>query len=126
MARIKLDKEEEVEKEDAVMRWSVPKVLIALGILALVGMFGVYAYDNFKSSSENLEVKKVEDRAQIKLPTDGDVNKILEEAKTSIGKIDAGDIISSQPEIKKAIENLEKLTTNDKDAKKAVCDTICK
>lgn len=126
--RIKREEKEEEKTPEVVTRWSVPKILIALGVFALIGMIGLYLFDNF--STKNTDVlgasKRGEDRAQIKIPSGREVEDIIEQAKESIADINTENIVDSQPQIKKAIEDLEKLTTGDTDAKKAVCDAVCK
>lgn len=129
MPRLKIEKEERKEAKDAeiITRWSIPKILIAVGVLALVGMIGVYLFDNVSAKEDVLgTTQRAENRAQIKIPSSKEVEDIVEQAKESIANIKADNLVDSQPQIKKAIEDLEKLTTGDTDAKKAVCDAVCK
>lgn len=130
MSRLKIKREEKEEAQEAeiVTRWSIPKIVIAVGLLALVVMLGVYAFEGSSASSEGVlgATEKGEDSPKIQLPTKEKVEQIVEEAKESIANIDAENIVDSQPQIKKAIEDLEKLTTSDTNAKKAVCDAVCK
>lgn len=119
-------KNEEEPEDEVITKWSIPKVLIAIGILALVGMAGVYAYDNFRSKNEQVITTRAEDKAQIQIPSERKIEEIVNDAKKSLSGVDAKNLVDSQPQIKEAIENLQKLTTNDTDAKKMVCNAVCK
>ena len=125
---LKRDEKEEIQEAEVVTRWSAPKILIAVGVIALVGMFGMYFLDSLKSNDENvLGVKeRAKNKAQIEIPSKEKVSEILEQARESISNIDTENLVDSQPQIKKAIEDLEKLTTTDTNAKKVVCDAVCK
>lgn len=120
------DKDEEQKEEQVVMKWSMPKVLIAIGLIALIGMAGVYAYDNLSSLEERTVAARSDNKAQIRIPSERKIEQLVEDTKKSISGIDAANLVDSQPEIKKAIENLEKLTTSDTNAKKVICDAVCK
>lgn len=129
MSRIKINKEEKEEAKEAeiITKWSIPKILIAVGVLALIAMIGVYLFDNVSPKERVLGAsQKSDNRAQIKIPSSKEVEDIVEQAKESIADIKTDNLVDSQPQIKKAIDDLEKLTTGDTDAKKLVCDTVCK
>lgn len=128
LKRKKEDREEPKLEQDIITKWSIPKILIALGVIALIGMAGVYLFDSISPQKENVlgTSQQLEDRAQIRIPSEKEVEKIVEQAKESVAGINTENIVESQPQIKKAIEDLEKLTTGDTNAKKTVCDAVCK
>lgn len=127
--------QESLEDTDEVAeipaRWSVKRIAIASSIL-LVLAASVYYYfslKNFNNSPTSVlgasDAKKG-NGPEIKIPTKDGINTIISDAKDSLSKIDASNVVASQPEIQKIIKDLQNLTGKDVNAKNMVCDLICK
>lgn len=112
----------DIENED--VHWSFKRIAILTSILGLV-LFAVFYYFQVKTG-EILGEKDASTTGgpQIEIPSKADVDDILEGAQDNISNIDANDIVSSQPQIQQAIEQLEKLTNRD-NFKETFCSTIC-
>lgn len=66
-----------------------------------------------------------EEIKEIKLPTQKDINKIIEHTKEELSKITSENLTSSQAAIQKIIRDLE-ILQGKKDAGDYFCDLVCK
>jgi len=128
MKKKSVDLEEKVVKKNEEVideHWSFKRILIFSSFLALIG-FGVYYFFSLKSKAVLGEADNAArvNSAQIELPNAENIDEIIGGAEESIANIDANDIVSSQPQIQNAIEQLEKLTNRD-NFKDTFCSTIC-
>lgn len=122
---IKEEKESKKNEEVDESQWNIKRIAIFTSILALLG-FLVFYFIQARTGDVLGEVDKNRGSSgpQIEIPTQEDVNEIIKDAEENISNIDANDIVSSQPQIQQAIEQLEKLTDRD-NFKKVFCSAIC-
>ena len=125
MSRRKKVKEEELIEEEVVLRWSGKKILITTTLVVLIIAGGIYAI-SLLSHNPNVMGVKSTNKPQIKIPNEKNVEAILEKAKEDLSNVNAKNIVESQPEIKKIIENLTNLTGSSNSAKSLICDSLCK
>jgi len=111
--------------EEAETRWSLKRIAIFLSIVGVIlfALFYVFEQKTGNVLGEK-DLTSSTDRPQISLPNRENIEDILETAQDSISKIDTNDIVSSQPQIDNAINELKKLTQED-NIKKSICATIC-
>ncbi len=124
----KIDNDEEKverKKVEDEAHWSIKRILIFTSILLTLA-FAVWYFFQLRQGEILGEQDMSTDGSgpQIGLPSQDDVSAILESAEENISNIDTNDIISSQPQIQQAIEQLEKLTDKD-NFKKNICSSIC-
>lgn len=126
MSRRKIVKEAEefIDDEEVIMRWSWKRIIIATCIVVTIIAGGIYAI-SLLSQNEAVLGERI-DRPQIKIPNERQIEKVLEEAQLDLGDINAKNIVSSQPKIKKIIEDLQNLTNSTDNAKNLICNAICK
>lgn len=134
MRRIKI-KEKEVEAQEGEIvetRWDIKK--IAIGILALILLFIVASYiflpSNDETQTPNISILGTADDDPPKedvppLPNKEDVENIISNAQSSLSKITADNLTSSQAAIQKVITDLQAIS-DKKDAVGAFCEVICK
>lgn len=127
--KIELQEEEKAKsktkvREDDEFQWSIKRIAIFFSILGIIvfiiysvltARFGEVLGENDMSSSSG---------PQITLPSKDNIDDILKDAEDNVANIDANDIVGSQPQIQNAIEQLEKLTSQD-GIKKAFCSSLC-
>lgn len=123
--RKKVQEDQIIEEAEVVMRWSGKRIVIATVIvLAMIGG-GIYAI-SLLSQNPNVMGVKTENRPQIELPDERDVEGIIEKAKEDLSNINAKNVIESQPQLKKIIDDLTGLTGSTSSAKSLICDSFCK
>lgn len=123
--RKKVQEDQIIEEAEVVMRWSGKRIVIATVIvLAMIGG-GIYAI-SLLSQNPNVMGVKTENRPQIELPDERDVEGIIEKAKEDLSNINAKNVIESQPQLKKIIDDLTGLTGSTSSAKSLICDAFCK
>lgn len=118
-----LEGERKIDEPEA--QWSFKRIAIFTSIVGVL-LFAIFYYFQLKSgeilgeSAENTD----KNGPQIQIPTKNDVDDILEDAQDNISNIDPNDIVSSQPQIQQAIDQLEKLTNKD-NFKENFCSALC-
>ncbi len=122
---IKEEKEDKKNEASDEAQWSIKRIAIFTLLLALVGFLAWY-FIQARSGDVLGEVDKNRSSSspQIEIPKQEDIDEIIKDAEENIANINANDIVSSQPQIQQAIEQLEKLTDKD-NFKKAFCSAIC-
>jgi len=119
-----LESEKKHEENDDI-HWSKKRIAVFTSIIGII-IFAIFYF--FQLRFGEVLGEKDEDRniggPQIEIPSKDDVDEILQDAEEDISSIDANDIISSQPQIQNAIEQLEKLTNRD-NFKETFCSAIC-
>lgn len=122
------DTEEEVVKEaEVVMRWSKKRIVIATFLCLLLIAGGIYGLEELgKNASNVLGAKTQNDHPQIKLPDRTNVDQVIENAKKDLSNINAKNIIESQPQLQRVIDDLTHLTGSSSSARNLICDTLCK
>jgi hypothetical protein len=130
MSRRKLIKEteEEIIKEaEVVMRWSGKRIVIATFLCLLLIAGGIYGiYHLGQNAAKVLGTSTKDDHPRIQIPEQKNVEQIIENAKKDLSNINAKNIVESQPQLKKVIENLTHLTGSSSSARNLICDTLCK
>ncbi len=120
--------EEEIVKEaEVVMRWSGKRIVIAtfLCIILIVGgIYGIYKLGQNTVNVLGAQTKK--DHPQLQIPQQKNVEEIINNAKKDLSNINAKNIVESQPQLKKVIDDLTHLTGSSSSAKNLICDTLCK
>lgn len=129
MSRKKIIKEsfeDEIEEAQVVMRWSGKRIVIATFVVLIIIAGGIYGISALSNKQESVLGEKINDQPQIELPTDSSIEDIIDNARADLGGINAENIISSQPKLKKIIEDLTNLSTTSVSAKSLICEAICK
>lgn len=111
--------------ENDDIHWSKKRIVI---FSSIVGVIILAIFYIIQLRTGEILGEKDEDRnigsPQIQVPSKEEVGDILEDAEKNISNIDTDDIVSSQPQIQNAIEQLEKLTNRDY-FKESFCSTVC-
>ncbi len=129
MSRRKVAKEEleeRIEEAEVVMRWSAKRIVLATIFVVFVIVAGLYFTSLISQRSSNILGENTVDRPQIKLPSEKNVEKILDQAQQDLANINAKNIISSQPKLQQIINDLTGITTSSRSAKDLICDAVCK
>jgi hypothetical protein len=122
-----LESEKKHEENDDI-HWSKKRIAVFISIIGII-IFAIFYFFQLRFG-EVLGEKEEKDMSsnvggpQIQIPSKYDVDEILQDTEENISNIDANDIISSQPQIQNAIEQLEKLTNRD-NFKETFCSVIC-
>jgi hypothetical protein len=123
-----LNFEDEVIREaEVVVRWSKKRIAIAVIVAAAViggGVLGVQSF--FQGTKEVLGKNTTQDKPQIQIPDQKKIQDVIDTAKQDLSNINPQNIIESQPQIQKIINDLEHITGSSSSAKNLICDTICK
>ncbi len=119
------ESEEIIEEAEVVMRWSSKRIVIATFVVVALIAGGIYAI-SLLSQNPKVLGERTENKPQIKIPDENDVEGIIEKAKEDLTNINAKNIVESQPKIKKIIDDLTGLTGSSSSAKSLICDSLCK
>lgn len=112
------------EKQD--LKWSKKRIAVATGaVLGIIGMAFYFATIP-QDADKVLGVDEKQEEPQIELPTQREVERIVENAQESLSNIDVNDVVTSQPQIQQVIKELEKISGGENDIKDIVCQTVCK
>lgn len=122
------DTEEEIIKEaEVVMRWSGKRIVIATFLCLILIAGGIYGVQHLsQNAAKVLGTSSKNDHPQIQIPEQKNVEQIIENAKKDLSNINAKNVVESQPQLKKVIEDLTHLTGSSSSARSLICDTICK
>lgn len=119
-----LESEKKPAENDDI-HWSKKRIVIFTSIIGII-IFAIFYF--FQLRFGEVLGEKDEERniggPQIEIPSKDDIDEILEDAEENISNINPEDIVSSQPQIQNAIEQLEKLTNKD-NFKETFCSTVC-
>ena len=104
-----------------------------LAIIAIIVIFAGIKYlnnGNGKVAGVNTDTKKEQQELQVekeraKENVKGDLNKRLEKIKSDINELNALDVTTQSPQVKKIIEDLKSLQNLPKDQAKNVCQQVC-
>lgn len=124
---IKQTEEEVIQEAEVVMRWSGKRIVIATFLCLLIiigGLYGIYSLG--KNTVQVLGTKTQSDHPQIQIPQQKNVEEIIESAKKDLSNINTKNIVESQPQLKKVIDDLTHLTGSSSSARNLICDTLCK
>lgn len=116
-----------IREAEVVARWSKKRIAIAAVVAVLVlggGVLGLQSF--FQGTKEVLGKNTTQDKPQIKIPDQKKIQDIIDTAKQDLSNINPQNVIESQPQIKKIINDLEHITGSSSSAKNLICDTICK
>ncbi len=120
--------EEEIVKEaEVVMRWSGKRIVVATFLCLILiagGMYGIYRLG--QNTIKVLGTSTKNDHPKIQIPQQKNVEQIIDNAKKDLSNINAKNIVESQPQLKKVIEDLTHLTGSSSSARNLICDTLCK
>lgn len=122
------DTEEEIVKEaEVVMRWSKKRIVIATVLCIFLIVGGIYGLELLgRNATKVLGAKTQNDHPQIQLPAQANVEQVIETAKKDLSNINAKNIVESQPQLQKVIDDLTHLTSSSSSARNLICDTLCK
>jgi hypothetical protein len=124
---IKEIKDADVKEAEIVTSWSKKKIAVAIFLVIVLIFVGVYGVKSLIDNTNRvLEEKVSQERPQLPLPNQKNIEGIISNAKNNLSKIDADNVASSQPQIQKVIDDLRQLTTASASAKSLICGTICK
>lgn len=124
---IKETEEEIVKEAEVVMRWSGKRIVIATFLCLILIAGGIYAiYHLGQNTVKVLGTNTKNDHPQIQIPQQKNVEQIIDNAKKDLSNINAKNIVESQPQLKKVIEDLTHLTGSSGSARNLICDTLCK
>lgn len=122
------DTEEDMIKEaEVVMRWSGKRIVVATFLCLILiagGSYGIYRLS--QDTVRVLGTNTKNDHARIQIPQQKSVEQIIDNAKKDLSNINAKNIVESQPQLKKVIEDLTHLTGSSSSARNLICDTLCK
>ena len=119
--------DELIQEAEIVTHWSKKRIAIATVIAAVVvgaGILGIQSLS--QGEKEVLGKNTTQDKPQIKIPDEEKIQEIIETAKQDLSNINPQNIIESQPQIQKIIQDLENITGSSTSAKNLICDSICK
>jgi hypothetical protein len=122
---------DEPVKEEVALHWSKKRILIGFIIsIALMGVlyFGVShalhkSMQKIALSEKNVTITPP---ANVSLPSQKDVNAIIQQAQKQITQLTPNNVASSQSTINVLISNLQKLQSGKESPKDAVCQLVCK
>jgi len=122
---VQTKEEKQHKKEEQIdAQWSIKRVIIFLTIVG-IGILLLYMFVESRVGKVLGEQDARENISpQIELLKGDDVERIIQDAEQSVSNIDAQNIIASQPQIQRAIEQLEKLTNEDH-FRDVFCSSVC-
>lgn len=117
--------------------WSKKRIFVGLIILAFLIGAGYYLLKNSLTEKNRLKffggVKGVvtkNEQPTFSPPRPGDLRNDLQQkldlVKKQVNNLDVGDLASSSPQVKKAIEDLQSLQQLPRDQAKEACYNFCK
>lgn len=118
--------DEIIEEAEIITRWSIPRIIIAVLVIFIIiggGILGINFL--FKESKKVLGSQASNDKPQIEIPNDKSVQKIIEKAKKDLSDIDPKNIVGSQPQIQKIINDLQNIAGSSNSARRLICESIC-
>lgn len=124
---VKQVEEEVIQEAEVVMHWSGKRIVVATILCLLIiigGIYGIYALG--RNTVQVLGTKTQSDHPQIQIPQQKNVEEIIENAKKDLSNINTKNIVESQPQLKKIIDDLTHLTGSSSSARNLICDTLCK
>ena len=122
---IKKTEEDFIQEAEVVMRWSKKRIVIATFLVVCIIVGGLYAILLLNENKSRV-LGTVINRPQIKIPKERDIQEVIENAKNELSNINAKNVIESQPQLQKIINDLTHLTGSSSSAKNLICDAICK
>ncbi len=123
---IKDTEEELIQEAEVVMRWSKKRIVIATFFVLCIIAGGIYGINILGQNASKVLGAKTDNRPKIEIPTQKSVEDVISSAKKDLSGINAKNIVESQPQLKKIIEDLTHLTGSSSSAKNLICDTLCK
>lgn len=122
---------EEPIKEEVSLHWSKKRILIGFVIsVVLVGLLYYGVSHILKQSIHTTALPEknvaITPPVNVSLPSQKDVNVIIQQAQKQITQLTPDNIASSQSTINKLISNLQKLQSGKESPKDAVCQLVCK
>ena len=123
----KTNLEDEIFQEaEVITHWSIARIIIALIIVIVVVGGGFLGVKYVAKQSKNvLGSQEIADKPQIEIPNERKVQTIIEKAKKDLSEIDPKNIIGSQPQIQKIINDLQNISGASNSARRLVCETLC-
>lgn len=122
---------EEPVKEEVKLHWSKKRILIGFIISAiLVGLLYYGVSHALQQSIQNAALPEknvtITPPVNVSLPSQKDVNAIIQQAQEQIAHLTPNNVTSSQSTIITLISNLQKLQSGKESPKDAVCQLVCK
>lgn len=124
---IRQTEEDIVQEAEVVMQWSKKRIVIATFICLLLIVGGIYGINVLsQNASKVLGENTSNNKPKINIPNQKSVEEVIKTAKNDLSNINAKNIVESQPQLKKIIDDLTHLTGSSSSAKNLICDTLCK
>lgn len=134
--RRRIEQEEGFMDGEVVEAWSKKKIVIALVVLLVLGIGGFFLLGKLKNKA--VQVLGIESGPRItngsftspqnvKLPTQEDAGKLLDQAKQELNTIASDSLSASQAGgLQKVIQDLQNIKSGSGSAVGVFCDLVCK
>lgn len=121
------ERDEPIEGE-IIAQWDPRKIGAAAILLGLI-LGGIIYIVTLPKEGEQVLGKQAtysQNEPAIKVPNSSSVEAIIADAKKTIADLNVDNVIESQGEIKRTIDNLEKISETSSSAKALICSALCK
>lgn len=121
-------KDEEFHEAEVVESWSKARVFTALIVLTVLVGVGYFAFTKAKSKATHVlgvAASKSVGTSQVKLPTQDDAQRLLEQAKNEINNLTSDNLTASDGALQKVIEDLQSIQKGKGNPTDLICHTIC-
>ncbi len=128
MPKLKIEKDEEVQEGEVVeTHWDLKKILIGGFLLIVVLLIGaIVFFPGENRRPQTLGATAQSSRPTPPLPDKQDVQKIIENAKSTFSQITSDNLTSSEAAIQKVISDLQSLQSGSGSAADVFCNLMCK
>lgn len=117
--------DEVIQEAEVITHWSIARIIIAIFVLIVVIGGGILGVNYLFSSGKVLGSSAEKKEPQIEIPDEKKVQRILEKAKKDLSEIDPKNVITSQPQIQKIINDLSNISGSSNSARRLICESIC-
>lgn len=130
MAKLKIDKDEEIQEGEVVeTHWDLKKIIVGgflLIVILLIGAIVFFPGQNRSPSRQTLGATSESTKPTPPLPDKEDVQGIIENAKSTLSEITSENLTSSEAAIQKVISDLQSLQAGSGSATDIFCKFVCK
>ena len=127
----KKEMSDEPIKEEITLHWSTKRILI--GFVISAALIGILYYGVSLALQKSMQKAALPEKnvtitppVNVSLPSQKDVNTIIQQAQKQITQLTPDNVASSQSTINVLISNLQKLQSGKESPKDAVCQLVCK
>lgn len=132
MRKLKIHENEEYQDGEIVESWSKKRIFVGLIVLVIIGGLAWYGFKKVETKAINVLGASTimnESRAaqsDVKLPTQEDANKLLDQAKKELNSLTLDKNKSSSPAaLQKIIQDLQSIQQGKGNAMDLICHTVC-